>query len=71
MNLIEKMLRKKYQYLKVLIINEVSMIEEETFGHVDLASKTIMQNLLPFGGVSLVGIGKLLQLPLSTLNVCL
>ena len=57
------MLRNKYQYLKVLIINEISMIAIETFGHLDLALKHIMQNLSPFGGVSLLVVGYFLQLP--------
>ena len=57
------MLRNKYQYLKVLIIDKISMIGRETFGHLDLALKAIMQNLQPFGGVSLLVIGDFLQLP--------
>ena len=57
------MLRNKYQYLKVLIIDEISMIGRETFGHLDLALKAIMQNLSPFGGVSLLVVGDFLQLP--------
>ena len=39
------MLRSKYQYLKVLIIDEISMIERKTFGHLDLVLKAIMKNL--------------------------
>ena len=31
------MLRNKYQYLKVLIIDEIPMIGRVTFGHLDLA----------------------------------
>ena len=56
------MLRSKYQYLKVLIIDEISMIEKETFGHLDLALKAIMQNSSPFGGVSLLAVIDFLQL---------
>ena len=41
-------MRNKYQYLKVLIIDEISMIGRETFGHLDVALKAIIQNLLPF-----------------------
>ena len=48
------MLRKKYQYLKVLIIDKISVIGRETFGHLDLTLKAIMRNLLPFDGVSLL-----------------
>ena len=38
-------LRNKYLYLTVLIIDEISMIQRETSGHLDLALKAIMQNL--------------------------
>ena len=39
------------------------MIGRQTFGHVDLVLKTIMQNSSPFGGVSLLVVGDFLQLP--------
>ena len=58
------MLRSKYQYLKGLIIYEISMIGRETFGHLDLALKAIIENLSSFGAVSLLVVGDLLQLPL-------
>ena len=38
------------------------MIEKETFGHLDLALKAIMQNSSPFGGVSLLAVIDFLQL---------
>ena len=57
------MLRKKYQYLKVLIIAEISVIGRETFGHIDLALKAIMQNSSPFGGFFYLVVGDFLQLP--------
>ena len=57
------MLRNQYQYLKVFIIDEISMIGSETVGHLDLALKAIMQNSSPFGGVSLLVVGDFLQLP--------
>ena len=57
------MLRNKQQYLKVLITDEISVIERETFGHLDLALKAIMQNSSPFGGVSLLVVGNFLQFP--------
>ena len=56
-------LRNKYQYLKVLIIDEISMIGRETFEDLDLALKNIKQNLLQFHGVSLLLVGDFLQLP--------
>ena len=57
------MLRNKYQYLKVLITDEISIIGRETFGHLDLVLKAIIQNLSPFGGVCLLVVGDFLQLP--------
>ena len=39
------------------------MIGRETFGHLDLALKAIMQNSSPFGGISLLVVGDFLQLP--------
>ena len=57
------MLRNKYQYLKVLIIDEISIIGRETFGHLHLASKAVMQNSSKFGGRSLLFVGDILQLP--------
>ena len=39
------------------------MIGRETFRHLDLALKVIMQNSLPFGGVSLLVVGDFSQLP--------
>ena len=56
-------LRNKYQYLKVLIIDEISIIGRQTFRHLDLALKAIMQNSSPFSGVSLLVVGDFLQLP--------
>ena len=56
-------LRNKYQYLKVLIIDEISMIGRETFRHLNLALQATMQNSLPFGGVSVLAVGDFLQLP--------
>ena len=53
------MSRNKYQYLIFLIIDEISMIGRETFGHLDLVRKAIMQNSSPFGGVSLLVVGDL------------
>ena len=51
------------QPLKVSIIDEISVIIRETYGHLDLALKAIMKSSLPFGGVSLLVVGDILQLP--------
>ena len=39
------------------------MIGRETFGHLDLVLKAIMQNSSPFGEVSLLVVGDFLKLP--------
>ena len=57
------MLRNKYHYLKVLMIDEILMIGRETFGHLNLALKAMLQNPLPCGGVALLVIGYFLQFP--------
>ena len=54
------MLRNKYQYLKVLIIDEISMTRRETIGYLDPAIKPIMQTLSPFRGVSFLVVGDFL-----------
>ena len=64
------MLRNKYQYWKVLIIDEISMIGRETFRHLDLVLKAIVQNSSPFGGVSLVVVGYFYNFHLLTKKVC-
>ena len=40
---------------------EISVIGRETFGHLDLALKAIMQNSSPFGKVSFLVVGDFLQ----------
>ena len=55
--------RNKYKYLKVLLVDEISMIGNQTFEHLNLALQDVMQNKLLFGGVSVLLIGDLLQLP--------
>ena len=64
-------LRNKYQYLKNRIINEISMIGREIFEDLNIALKIIRQNLLPFGGVPLLLVGDVLQLPNANQKVCL
>ena len=59
-------LRNKYQYLKVLIIDEISIFED-----LDIALKNIKnQNLLPFGGVSLLLVRGVLKLAPVNQKVC-
>ena len=56
-------MRNKYKYLKILLIDEISMIGLETFKDLDVALQRIKNNSLPFGGVSVMTIGDFLQLP--------
>ena len=56
------MLRNKYSYFKVLIINEISLIGRETFEDIDLELKVIRRNSLPFNGVFLLVVRYFLQL---------
>ena len=53
----------KYEYLKLVLIDEISMIGNETFEQLNLALQHIKGNNLPFGGISLLVIGDFLQLP--------
>ena len=46
------------------------MIGRETFKHLDVALKAIVQNLLPLSGVSLVVVGDFLQLPTVNQKRC-
>ena len=55
--------RHKYRFLKVLLLDEVSMIGETTYNDIDLRMQKIMCNSKPFGGVSVIFIGDLMQLP--------
>ena len=57
------LLRNKYRYLQVLLLDEVSMIGELTFNDLDIRLQKIMNNHMPFGGISVILIGDLMQLP--------
>ncbi len=65
---IEFMLEKKYlisrfSKLKILIIDEVSMISPEIFGSIDMILRAFKNSSLPFGGVQVVLSGDFFQLP--------
>ena len=49
--------------LDVLVIDEISMVRADLFDMVDLALRQVRRNDKPFGGVQLVLVGDLLQLP--------
>ena len=65
------LLRNKYQYLKVLIIDEIFIVGREKFEHLDLALQAIKQSSFPFGRVSLLVVGDFLKRHLLIKKVCL
>ena len=56
-------LQKKYRHLKILVIDEISMLEFHTLKNLNIQLQHIFDNKEPFGGVSLLFSGDLLQLP--------
>lgn len=52
-----------FRALEILIIDEVSMLRADVLDMIDLALKTARRSLLAFGGVQLLLIGDLYQLP--------
>lgn len=53
----------RWRYTKVLIIDEISMISAELFDKLSYIGSEIRKNEKPFGGIQLVLVGDLLQLP--------
>lgn len=67
-NSLELMLKKKYlqsrfSKLKVLIVDEVSMVSPEIFSSIDRILRAFKKNDLPFGGVQTILSGDFFQLP--------
>ena len=56
-------LQKKYQYLKIIVLDEISMTGLDTFECFDRNLQDIMNSSEPFGGVSILAVGDFLQLP--------
>ena len=56
-------LQIKYQYLQILLIDEISMIGKETFNDLNKYLRQIKNTDLEFGGVSILLIGDFSQLP--------
>lgn len=54
---------KKWKNLKVLIIDEISMIDGKLFTKLDELAKIIRANQFPFGGIQVVCTGDFFQLP--------
>lgn len=55
--------RKRIERTKILIIDEISMLEAQTFALVDLVCQKILENKKPFGGLQVVVVGDFFQLP--------
>lgn len=55
--------RKLLRSMELLIIDEVSMLRADTLDLIDLALRRVRANPRPFGGVQLLFIGDLMQLP--------
>lgn len=55
-------MRATYCQLKILIIDEVSMVGAQTFSNVYLTLQEIFENEEPFGNISVYVVGDLMQL---------
>ena len=58
----ENTLCTKYQYLKVVIIDEISLVSNELFRRFEIRCRQIMRNNSPFGGLHILLVGDLFQL---------
>jgi hypothetical protein len=56
------LMRAHFCNLKILIIDEISMVSSKTLSHLDLTLQEIFENNKLFGGVSVLAVGDLLQL---------
>ncbi|MGI9525839.1 MAG: helix-turn-helix domain-containing protein [Weeksellaceae bacterium] len=59
----KKYMRKKMDEVKVLIIDEISMLHQKQFTMVDEVLQYFKENNLPFGGIQVVISGDFFQLP--------
>ncbi|MFP7706429.1 AAA family ATPase [Trueperella sp. LYQ141] len=56
-------IRKLLKTIDALVVDEISMVRADLFDMMDLALRDIRDSQVPFGGVQLVLVGDLLQLP--------
>lgn len=54
---------KRWRYVEVLIIDEVSMVDNTLFDKLDVIGRAVRECDLPFGGIQLVITGDFFQLP--------
>lgn len=55
--------RGQLKALKLLVVDEVSMVSNEVFTLMDLSLKYVRESSLPFGGVTVLCVGDFCQLP--------
>ena len=55
--------RKLFQSIQTIIIDEISMVRSDLLDAIDVALRFVRANQLPFGGVQMVFIGDMFQLP--------
>lgn len=55
-------LRNRYMHLKVIFIDEISMVGCGMFSFINLRLQEIKGCKMPFGGVSIIAVGDLFQL---------
>lgn len=63
MNPTERKKRERIEFIKLLIIDEVSMLSAHTLDAVDAIAKAVKGSDKPFGGIQVVMFGDFLQLP--------
>jgi len=56
-------LRKRYNSIDILVIDEISMLHGNRLDMVNLACKILRDNPAPFGGLQVILVGDLFQLP--------
>ena len=55
-------MRSRFHDLKIVIINEISMVGRNMFNFINLRLQEIMGTNIPFGGLSILAVGDLFQL---------
>ncbi|GBB97346.1 hypothetical protein RclHR1_29720001 [Rhizophagus clarus] len=59
----DKILKENLKKLKILIIDEISIVSSELFDYLSNMFSKLHSNSLPFGGISVIVLGNLFQLP--------
>ena len=57
------MLLRKWQQMRLLIIDEISMIDAGLFDKIEEVARIVRNNEKPFGGIQIVACGDFYQLP--------